>query len=186
MGTSAPTGRGVTVTIKYGRGYEAPWAVFHGQPHEIRDDIAAFFGMTAATTAGLTLSDIVVNATAQAHGVETIASGLGGATVIESQPTPTATAPTATAPAATASAAAGPTAAASTSATAAAADPWSQASAAQAPAAAQPAGNPLLDRIARATDVQSLQRIWADDPSAFTDPAVMAAWKARGRALTTN
>lgn len=155
--------RGVTVTIKYGRGYESPWAVFHGQPDEVRADLTAFFGLSAEAVAGLTLSDIVVNATTQAHAVATIATGLGGATVIESRPDPS-TKPVTD--------------------TASTADPWTQASAPQPAQPSKPAENPLLARIARASDVPSLQRIWADDPTAFTDPAVMQAWKARGRVLT--
>ncbi|WP_189112252.1 hypothetical protein [Pilimelia terevasa] len=47
--------------------------------------------------------------------------------------------------------------------------------------AAQPAS--LLDRITGAPDVAVLQRLWVDNQAAFADPQIMAAWKARGRAL---
>lgn len=159
MGVSSePKGRGITVTIKYGKGYEQTWAVFHGLPDEVREDIVSFFGMQGENVVNLTLSDVVVNATSIAHGVGTIAATFG-ATVIASEtrkPEP---------------------AAVDTGS-----DAWAQASAPR-QADETPAANPVLASIAQAPDVPALQRIWAENQAAFADPAVMDAWKARGRAL---
>jgi hypothetical protein len=149
----------MTVTIKYGTGYDEPWAVFHGRPDEIQEDLTAYFGIPSDAVQGLTLSEIVVNATAMAHGLSAVVSGLG-ATVVASQPQASTSPPTA----------------------AAAPDAWEQAS--TSPAPEQPAADPILASIQNAQDIQSLQRVWAENRDAFTEPAVMEAWKARGRALS--
>lgn len=152
---SEPRGRGITVTVKYGTGYDQPWVVFHGLVEEVRDDIVSFFGIQRENVVNLTLSDLVVNATSAAHGVGALASSLG-ATVIESRPhDPQVPAD----------------------------DAWVQASS-SAPAEKEPAGQALLDRIGQAPDVPALQRLWVENQAAFADPAVMDAWKARGRALS--
>ncbi|MEU7643372.1 hypothetical protein [Streptomyces huasconensis] len=48
---------------------------------------------------------------------------------------------------------------------------------------AQSPANPVLDQIAACATVDDLRRLWATNQDAFSDPAVMDAWKARGRAL---
>ena len=40
--------RGVTVTVKYGAGFEAPWTVFHGSVDEDKKDIGIWFGQEEA------------------------------------------------------------------------------------------------------------------------------------------
>ncbi|MFC0622800.1 hypothetical protein [Kribbella deserti] len=45
--------------------------------------------------------------------------------------------------------------------------------------------SPLLAQIAAAHDVAELRRLWAGNQAAFADAELMAAWKARGKALTT-
>ena len=40
--------RGVTVTVKYGSGYEAPWTVFHGTVDEVKEDMGVWFGQEEA------------------------------------------------------------------------------------------------------------------------------------------
>lgn len=77
-------GRGVTVTVKYGKGYEEPWAVFRGLVREVREDIITFFGLDRESVAELTLSEITVNAKQVAQGKGAVASKLGG-TVISSR-----------------------------------------------------------------------------------------------------
>jgi hypothetical protein len=157
-------GRGISVTVKYGAGYEAPWAVFHGSAAEVRADVIDYFGIAAADVAGLSLSDLVVNAGREARGIATVAQGLD-ATVVASPQAPTAPA-------------------AQSAATAA--DPWTEASAAPAPAEPEPpAEHPLITRIKNAPDVPTLQRIWAADRDAFSDPEIMQAWKTRGRELSS-
>lgn len=160
MATSDARSRGITVTIKYGTGYDQPWVVFHGLPDEVKQDIIAFFGLASVSDTALTLSDLVVNATQVAHAVGAVASGLG-ATVIATEP-------------------AAPTAAEGTQASSS--DPWVQASTAPTEAVGEPA--PLLAQIDQAPTVRALERLWLDNQDAFTDPAVMAAWKAKGRALS--
>ena len=40
--------RGVTVTVKYGAGFEAPWTVFHGSVDEVKEDMGVWFGQEEA------------------------------------------------------------------------------------------------------------------------------------------
>ncbi|AWY07599.1 hypothetical protein SEA_YOSIF_35 [Streptomyces phage Yosif] len=165
--------RSLTVTIKYGKGYEETWAVFKGSTDEIRQDIVDYFGFQRDSVAGLTLSELVVEATSIAHGTGNVAKYLGG-TIIGSEPNP---------PAAT------PAASSSNE------DPWASAGSTSAPAnnwppaaASAPAedSNPnayILGEIEKQTDVAGLKRLWAENQSFFSDASVMAAWKAKGKAL---
>lgn len=43
--------------------------------------------------------------------------------------------------------------------------------------------DPLLTQIAACTTTDALRRLWAENQAAFSDQAVMDAWKARGREL---
>lgn len=80
-------GRGIGVTIKYGKGYDETWSTFRGLPAEIREDIVAYFGLDPEATEQLSLNELVVNATQVAHGVTTAATLLG-AVVIPSSDAP--------------------------------------------------------------------------------------------------
>ena len=40
--------RCVTVTVKYGAGFEAPWTVFHGSVDEVKEDMGVWFGQEEA------------------------------------------------------------------------------------------------------------------------------------------
>ena len=40
--------RGVTVTVKYGAGFEAPWTVFHGSVDEVKEDMGIWFSQEEA------------------------------------------------------------------------------------------------------------------------------------------
>ncbi|WP_406192303.1 hypothetical protein OH733_05525 [Streptomyces griseus] len=155
------------ITIKYGKSYEDTWAVFEGSTPDIRAEIIDYFGMDPATQQGLSLSSVVVNATQVAHGKGLIATALG-ATVIEE---------TIAEPAKPAG------------------DPWAAASAQQAPSAwsssasvpALKAEDPnawILGEIAKKATVDELKKLWAANQSFFADAAVMAAWKAKGKALS--
>ena len=163
MGTmSDPRGRGITVTIKYGKGYEDTWAVFHGTVDDVRTDIADFFGLTPASETDITLSDLVINATAVAHGVGNVAGKLGGVVIAStSEQTP-------------ASGESAPPEAGRP-------DPWKQAAATPAPQEPEP--NPLLAQIQQAPTVRALELLWVENQAAFSEPSVMAAWKTRGREL---
>lgn len=157
-----------SVTIKYGKSYDDTWAVFKGTSAEIRANILEFFGMDPATQQGLSLSSIVVNATNVAHGKALIATTLG-ATVIEETSNEEPAKPNG--------------------------DPWAAASAQQGPSAlherasvAEPAkADPnayILGEIEKQTTVDGLKKLWAANQSFFADAAVMAAWKAKGKALS--
>ena len=166
--TSDPRQRGITVTIKYGKAYDDTWAVFHGLPDDLRHDISDFFGLTVEEAAGLTLSDLVVNATNAAHSVSTVARGLGGVVIASTSNEAPPVADTRRA------------------------DPWTDPGtpvaqpAASTPPRPQPEPeNPLLALIGQAPTVRSLEMLWVENQDAFADPAVMAAWKARGRALSS-
>ncbi len=143
-----PETNGLTVTIKYGKGYDDSWVVFRGDRESVRQDIIAYFGMDDASVATLTLSELVVNATQVAHGKGALASQLG-ATVINST-------------------------------VATQGKPVEEAK----PEPVKNEANPVLALIEAATDVDALKRLWATNKAAFNDPAAMAAWKAKGQALT--
>lgn len=154
----------LSVTIKYDKGHDATWAVFRGTTGEIRADILDFFGMDPATQVGLSLSSVVTNATQIAHGKGLIATALG-ATVVEETTEP-----------------AKPTD-----------DPWAAASAAQSSGpwsgsasvteAKEDPNAYILGEIEKQTTVDGLKKLWAGNQSFFSDPAVMAAWKAKGKSL---
>jgi hypothetical protein len=160
-----PRGRGITITIKYGKSYDDTWAVFHGTLDDVRADICAFFGIASTSKTELTLSELVVNATGIAHGIGALASELGAVVIASGQ----------------ADAAPADQAAPGRS------DPWTQVGATPAePAApAEPQPHPLLALIEQAPTVRALELLWVENQDAFADPAVMAAWKARGRALNS-
>ncbi|MCS0601084.1 hypothetical protein NX794_07545 [Streptomyces sp. LP11] len=158
--------RGITVTIKYGKSYEDTWAVFKGSAGDVRQDILDFFGIESDSVTGLTLSDVVTNATQIAHGKGLIATQLG-ATVIAQEP------------AATPAKSQG--------------DPWASVGATNQPvtvADQAPAASPEQDKNAwilreiesKATRAE-LKKLWAGNQSFFADPAVMTAYKAKGKAL---
>ncbi|MFE4451403.1 hypothetical protein [Streptomyces sp. NPDC056796] len=156
----------ITVTIKYGKAHDDSWAVFRGTPSGIRANILDYFGMDPETQVGLSLSSIVVNATNVAHGKGLIATALG-ATVVEETTTDAPAKPQGDPWAAAASAPA-------------------QAPSAPSPAPAAPSEDPnayILGEIAKKTTVMELKKLWAENQSFFKDAAVMAAWKAKGKAL---
>jgi hypothetical protein len=159
--------RGITVTIKYGKGYEETWAVFRGSASEVRQDIASYFGFQREAIEGLTLSELVVNATSIAHGKGNIAAMLGATILPQPADDPL-------------------------KADYSSGDPWA-AAAQQAPAASTPAPAPakedpnawILGEIEKQTSVDGLKSLWAGNQSFFSDAAVMAAWKAKGKALSS-
>ncbi|WJN62656.1 hypothetical protein [Streptomyces phage phiScoe10] len=164
--------RSLTVTIKYGKGYEETWAVFKGSPDEIRADIVTYFGFQRDSVTELTLSELVVEATSLAHGKGNIARFLGGTIIPPSEHN----APPQTPPASTEDPWAAATGGQQTSA-------WSDAGTSQ---SAQPDADPnayILGEIEKQSSVDGLKRLWAENQSFFSDDAVMAAWKAKGKAL---
>ena len=77
-GDPEPTVEPMTVTIKYGKGYDESWAVFRGNIWQIRADLIAYFGVNVDYASGLTLHELVVAATHVAHGTGSVAAVLGG------------------------------------------------------------------------------------------------------------
>lgn len=150
------------VTIKTGKAYDDSWYTFRGTPESIKEQIVSFFGFDSASVASLTVHEVSVNARQVAQGVAAVAVTLGG-TAIGSVPSGD-----------------GAAAQAAALGTAPASDPWAGTES----AAATPAGeHPLLARINAAATTDELKLLWADNQAAFGDEAVMAAWKARGKAL---
>ncbi|WP_405665448.1 hypothetical protein [Streptomyces sp. NBC_00055] len=155
----------LSVTIKYDKGHDATWAVFRGTTGEIRADILDFFGMDPATQVGLSLSSVVTNATQIAHGKGLIATALG-ATVVEETAEPAK--PTDDPWAAAANVQSGP---------------WPGSASVAEPKKEDPNAY-ILGEIEKKTTVQELKKLWAENQSFFSDAAVMAAWKAKGKALS--
>jgi hypothetical protein len=155
----------LSVTIKYDKGHDATWAVFRGTTGEIRADILDFFGMDPATQVGLSLSSVVTNATQIAHGKGLIATALG-ATVVEETSEPAK--PTDDPWAAAANVQSGP---------------WPGSASVAEPKKEDPNAY-ILGEIEKKTTIQELKKLWAENQSFFSDAAVMAAWKAKGKALS--
>lgn len=154
-----------SATIKYGRGFEAPWYVPKGSPEKIREQLITFFGMDRDSVADMTGNEVLLEANTIAQAAYTAMSQTGGRVLSKGTAAEATTAPAATTTAPTE-------------------DPWAQAAAESASVAA----NPMLALIAGAGNVKGLQDLWADNQSAFmTAPdaaEVMAAWKAKGLALS--
>ncbi|MEU7030033.1 hypothetical protein AB0A60_25550 [Streptomyces sp. NPDC046275] len=143
----------IGVTIKYGKGYEDTWAVFRGSVRQVRELICDYFGFECKYETGLSLSDLVVNATNLAHGKGNIASILDARVISESP------------------------------VQAPANDPWAAASAAKPEQATDNKSAWILGEIEKAPSIDELKKLWAANQAMFADPAVMAAYKARGSAL---
>jgi hypothetical protein len=143
----------IGVTIKYGKGYEDTWAVFRGSVEQVRKLICDYFGFECKVETSLSLSDLVVNATNLAHGKGNVASILDARVITE---TPAQTPEN---------------------------DPWAAASAPQVEQNTSNASAWILGEIEKAASLEALKKLWAANQAMFDDPAVMAAYKARGRAL---
>ncbi|MEU9044087.1 hypothetical protein AB0D63_20770 [Kitasatospora sp. NPDC048343] len=66
----------ITVTIKYGKGFDDSWVVFRGSAETVQQDIVDFFGLDGKSVAGLAPSELVVEATRTAQATTTIVKGL--------------------------------------------------------------------------------------------------------------
>ncbi|WP_327431403.1 hypothetical protein [Streptomyces sp. NBC_01236] len=144
----------IGITIKYGKSYEDTWAVFRGSVRQVRELVCDYFGFECKDVTTLSLSDLVVNATNLAHGKGNIASILDARIIPDEAPAQTP-----------------------------ADDPWAAASAARPEPASDNASAWILGEIEKQTTIDALKKLWAENQSMFADPAVMAAYKARGRAV---
>lgn len=153
-----------TLTIKYGKGYEASWIVFRGETAAIiRQQVVDYFGINEAEVSKLSLHELALNVTKVAQGTSNMSTILG-ATAIGSADGSLYTGP--------------PHPADSQPATP--------------PAASTPAEEPvdpllgLKTAIEAANSVPELQRVWAENQAAFNEHAVlMDLYKAKGKALQT-
>lgn len=144
-----------TLTLKGGKGYEEPWLVIRAtSAANLRRQVMETFGIEGD---GLTLAEVIHQASASFHAMSTLGSRLG-ATVIRSD---------------SAAAAGGD-------------DPWTQAqSQASEPATPADPNQALLDEIEAATTPDQLRRMWARENGEgrpFND-IVQAAWSAKGKSL---
>lgn len=153
------------ITIKYGKSYEDTWAVFEGTTQQLRAEILDYFGMDPQTQAGLSLSSVVVNATNVAHGKGLIATQLGGTVIEETQTEP-------------AKPSGDPWAAAASQQS----GPWPGSASVAEPKKEDPNAY-ILGEIEKQTTRDGLKKLWAANQAFFSDPAVMAAWKAKGKSL---
>ena len=88
------TGAGVTVTLKFDKGYEAPWLVLRGSPALIRGQLCEALGWDASTKTESTLTQLVADASSQVQAEYRVMNsptrgGLGGS-VIQKGATPSA------------------------------------------------------------------------------------------------
>jgi hypothetical protein len=163
--TTTDLPRALGVTIKYGKGYEETWANFTGSLEQIRANLISYFGLESASVAEMTMHELVSDVTSMAHGSQHVIRALGG-TFAGAKDAPATT-----------------TAAAPAEGT----DPWGEGDKSSEvvwPNSTPVEENPVLVLIRNATDVPALQRVWAENQHAFTEAAVSAAYKARGKALT--
>ncbi|WP_405057036.1 hypothetical protein OG474_30410 [Kribbella sp. NBC_01505] len=144
------------------------WTVaFQGSIDRTTEDITRFFGLNSE---GLTPFEIHLSAAAQANAGQLVVEALEAAPVSAG-----ASGETRTAPAPSVATTAG--------------DPWAAAQAdppTPEPAPTEPRSpqDAMLDTIEATGDVQSLQRLWAENRRFFDDNAeVFAVWKARGKHL---
>lgn len=132
-----------------------PWITFRGSVESVKAGLTQAFDMRDADE--LSLAEIVSQAEVQYRAVVTAGRRLGG-TVIGDQPKDVL-------------------------------DEVAQARSHQpssSPAAqSKPAEDPVLGAIERAESVDQLQIIWAENQDRFTEDAVMAAYKAKGKALSS-
>lgn len=156
---SAPREVGVTLKFPESARYKAdnPWITFRGTPESIRESIVAVMGWTAEDTNDLTLAALVYNAQRDVTAIGSAGNGLGGRVISEGK-------------------ASGPA--------------WEEAKSSPAePAAPEKSAEELaVERltaeVAKVADVAELQQLWARNQEAFKNEGLMAAYKARGKALS--
>jgi len=162
--TTTETGA-ISVTVKYGKGYDESWAVFRGNVWQIRADLIAYFGINVEYASGLTLHELVVAATHVAHGTGNVAAVLGGTPIsvteaLTGEPTGVAA--------------------------------WAEVEKdGKAPYGGSPAADvtpvdpnaELIGQLQTATSTEGLKKLWAANQAAFGDKDVKAAYSKQGKAL---
>ncbi len=164
-----------SVTFKTGEKYKESLINFSGARQQVRADIIAYFGLKPSECDGLTDFEIRQAADRIAQAVVTVTNKLGAAIVKDE---PASAQPRDQIPAAVHEAMKD-------------GDPWAQAEGgSSAPAKAEePAPDPdpvavMIDTINAQTSVKAIQVVWAENKALFNQhPEIMAAYKAKGKAL---
>ena len=164
------TAEAMTVTIKYGKGYDESWAVFRGNVWQIRADLIAYFGIDIDYASGLTLHELVIAATHVAHGTGNVAAVLGATPIsvtesLTGEPT---------------GKAAWDKVEGKDTALPYGGSPTGDADDAAAEVAANAA---LIGQLQSAASVDDLKKLWVDNQAAFSDKDVKAAYSKQGKAL---
>lgn len=160
--TDATVREAMTVTIKYGKGYEESWAVFRGDVWQIRADLITYFGINVDYANGVTLNELVIAATHVAHGTGNVAAVLGATPISVTE-----------------SLTGAPTGNAA----------WDQFDgkgekpAVEAVREAAEGSQALISQLQQAASVADLKKLWAEHQAAFSDASVKAAYSVRGKAL---
>lgn len=178
MSNESSRDRGVSVTLKGGRDFDAPWIVFSGTVDSIREDIISAFGFNAKDDDGnevsnapdLDLHDLAVEAARAFTAQYGAAQTLGGKPVGRGR------------------SGGNRRSTSSSSQGSESGSAWDQAAAEQQPAAEaapeEPQGPDLPALIEGCASVADLKNLWADHTDALQgDADLLAKWKARGRAL---
>ncbi len=72
----------IVVTVKYGKGYEAPWVVFRGDTSDqVRGRMFDYFGVDSNAYEGLSLHEVVLSLVEVAQGTRALVTNLGAEVV---------------------------------------------------------------------------------------------------------
>lgn len=146
----------ISITVKYGKGYDDTWANFRAENNDdLKGLIIDFFGVDRDFGDSLTSDELVHNVTQQAHGVLTAVKGLGG-TVVPSSGDEAQTG----------------------------GDAWAAAEASVSAKKDDPLAY-FYEQVEAATTRADLKKLWAENQSTFENETLMAAYKAKGKALTS-
>lgn len=164
---TAPTAESMSVTIKYGKGYEETWVVFHGNIWQIRADLIAYFGVDVNYGSGLTLNELVVAATNVAHGTGNVAAILGGTPISVTESLTGEPTGKAAWDAVEHKDGKLPYGGSTSDADVQGADPSAE----------------LIQQLQTAASVEALKKLWVDNQASFSDKDVKAAYSIRGKSL---
>lgn len=154
----------LSVTIKYGKGYEDSWITVRGSAAVVREELIQAFDLDRDVSLSLSLAALVLNATQQAHALHALGRGAGAQAISGERVGRSRSNPDAWQGARTAKPA----------------GDSSMPSRGDEEASARGAA---LSEIGKAGSVEALKLWWAKNQEAFGDPEVKAAYKARGKAL---
>jgi len=150
-----------TATIKFDGAHGAPWYVAYGSPEEIKAELIDAFALDGASDAGLSLGEVIVEATRVAQATWRAASKLGGQIVgIENHRAP--------AQATNPMPATSPTGEAAWDAAAGAEPPFE-------PNVPSEPVDPLIAQIESARSMAEFASIWQANKDRFAEDAVKAA-----------